>query len=445
MAMLFSVASGWSLWTNSEIWNYGNTAYRIKVGDVRRDGHQRIYCGTRNGSVNELSFEQGSWVNRVLDVLPAEVYDVTIANGRNDTLSRLYLPVLNGHLYELSYEGGIWLRRDMGSGSGRMNQVAFGYGRNDTIQRGYATNTDGHVYEFTWEQGAWRQADLGNIGGWMIDVAVGITAHNNRWHVYSSSQNGGIYELTYDSGWSSSLVDQIGGAPWGMEIGTRSFLDTFDLPLYVTSETERDVWAYCWTVSGWQKTSIGHPGQSTLYGSDIALGDGRNDWVERVYQINKDAHTYEFSYEGGQWQTDDLGDGGYGWATGITVGRGRDDSLYHVYACFPDGRVTEYTYTTGVSEEPGFGPHFNQSRLEAFPNPFRDNLAIRLVPTPIRIAPLEIFDSRGVLVRRIESTKERTISHWDGRDKDGRFLPGGVYFVRMRGYDIPSVKVVKVR
>jgi hypothetical protein len=380
--------------------------------------------------VNELSFEQGSWVNRVLDVLPAEVYDVAIAKGRNDTLSRLYLPVLNGHLYELRYEGGIWRRLEMGgSSNGRMNQVALGLGRNDTVVRAYATNSDGHVYEFTWEQGAWRQADLGNVGGWMIDVAVGMTAHNNRWHVYSSSQYGAIYELTYDNGWSSSLVDQIGGAPWGMEIGTRSFLDTFDLPLYVTSETERDVWAYCWTVSGWQKTSIGHPGQTTLYGSDIALGNGRNDWVERVYQINKDAHVYEFSYEGGQWRTEDLGDGGYGWATGITVGRGRDDTLNHVYACFPDGKVTEYTYTTGVSEEPGFGPHYGQGRLVVSPNPFASFTSV-LGHVADRFA---LYDISG-----------RKVGVFKG-DRIGLGLSAGVYFFKPVGKETKPLRIVKLR
>jgi hypothetical protein len=239
LGVLLVVQTGWCSWTNSQIWNYYNSVYRLRVGDLRGDGHQRIYCGTRNGSVNELSFEQGNWVNQVVDLLPGgRALDVAIANGRQDTIQRLYVPCDDGNLYELTYEGGVWLRVNMGgSSSAGMNQVAFGFGRNDSIIRAYATSTDGHIYEFTWSQGAWNKADLGNIGGWMIDVAVGITAHGYRYHVYTSSQYGAIYELTYNNGWSSSLMDQIGGAPWGMEIGTIAKKDGFALPLYVTSET----------------------------------------------------------------------------------------------------------------------------------------------------------------------------------------------------------------
>jgi len=427
--LLIPCSSGWCGWTNSMVWNYGNTAYRIKVGDVRMDGHQRMYCGTRDGSVNELSYEQGSWVNRLIDVLPGKALDVAIAKGRNDTIPRLYVPCASGHLYELSYEGGIWTRMDMGgSSSGEMNQVALGRGRNDTIVRAYATNTDGHVYEFTWDQGSWNQSDLGNIGGWMIDLAVGKTAHDSLVHVYTSSQSGGIYELTYTNGWSSSLMDMLSPAPWGMEIGVSAKGSPL-LPLYVTSEGERDVWMYCWVGGGWQKTSIGHPGQSTLYGSDIALGNGRNDGVERVYQINKDAHAYEFSYEGGQWQTEDLGDGGYGWATGITVGRGRDDTLNHVYTCYPDGKVTEYSYSTGVSEEPSSGPPYAQGRLEAYPNPFNSFATLPGHSSEL-FALYDIFGSR--------------VGVFKG-DRIGEGLAAGVYFLKAEKGDQKPIRIVKVR
>lgn len=453
LCVLLIAQAGRGSWTNSQIWNYGNTVYRLKVGDVRRDGHQRIYLGTRDGSVDELSYEQGNWVNRVVDVLPAEVYDVAIAQGRNDSIPRLYLPVKDGHLYELSYQGGIWQRVDMGGvNSSGMNQVALGCGRNDSIIRAYATHTNGHIYEFTWNQGAWNQTDLGNIGGWMIDVAVGITAHGYRYHVYTSSQYGAIYELTYNNGWSSSLIDQIGGAPWGMEIGTISSKDVFVLPLYVTSETEQNVWAYCWSDStGWQKTSIGHPGQSTLYGSDITLGNGRNDGIERVYQINKDAHVYEFSYDGTQWQTADCGDGGIGWATGITVGRGRDDSLNHVYAGYPAGEVAEYTYEPlGVSEKTvSNGPKLPFDGVKTYPNPFggATTLAYTLPQTlPVTI---KAYDVEGKCVRELIREIQTPGGHqivWDGKDGRGEALSPGIYFLTVQAGTLTHMqRIVLIR
>ena len=114
LGVLLVAQTGWGAWTVTQIWNYGNTVYRLGVNDLRRDGHQRIYCGTRYGSVHELSYEQGQWVNRVIDVLSGRVLDVAIAMGRNDDTMRLYVPCDDGHLYELSYVGSVWQRVDMG-------------------------------------------------------------------------------------------------------------------------------------------------------------------------------------------------------------------------------------------------------------------------------------------------------------------------------------------
>jgi hypothetical protein len=66
------------------------------------------------------------------------------------------------------------------------------------------------------------------------------------------------------------------------------------------------------------------------------------------------------------------------------------------------------------------------------PNPFRDAIRFRLQPDmPAR---LEIFDSTGRMVRRIEAepTRDRRDVSWDGKDARGRDVPAGIYVARVR-------------
>jgi hypothetical protein len=211
------------------------------------------------------------------------------------------------------------------------------------------------------------------------------------------------------------------------------------------------VWAYCWSDSGWQKTSIGHPGQGTLYGSDIALGNGRNDGVERVYQINKDAHVYEFSYDGIQWQTVDCGDGGIGWATGITVGRGRDDSLNHVYAGYPGGEVAEYTYgPSGVSEGTSSnGPRLPFAGLKIYPDPSHGATTLAYTLPQTLPVTIKAYDVGGKLVRELVSETQSPGRHqivWDGRDGRGEALSPGIYFLTVQAGDATLMqRVVLIR
>lgn len=294
----------------------------------------------------------------------------------------------------------------------------------------------------------------------MNDVAVGRTAHDHRVHVYSSSQSGGVYELTYNQGWTSQLMDQLGqpGAPWGMELGkvgttgdceinerlkSSGSITCEDLDLYVTSEAERDIWQYRWVSGHWQKTSIGQVGPASFpIGSDIAIGPGQNDNVARVYQMNKDAHVYEFAFHSGHWRTVDLGAGGSGWATGVTVGPGRNDHVQRVYSCYPDGQIAEYTYQVydvTISNVP------KQSPLQAFPNPFRDRIGIRAAPWISGNNVLEIFDAAGRLVGRVEARGGQNEFVWNGQNPDRRSLPAGIYYVRLTSPDSKAIPIVKVR
>jgi len=69
------------------------------------------------------------------------------------------------------------------------------------------------------------------------------------------------------------------------------------------------------------------------------------------------------------------------------------------------------------------------------PNPFADHTRIDLAALgPRAPSSLEIVDAAGrrVFEAAIDaSARDRGYVEWDGRDANGRALPGGVYFYRL--------------
>jgi agmatine/peptidylarginine deiminase len=81
----------------------------------------------------------------------------------------------------------------------------------------------------------------------------------------------------------------------------------------------------------------------------------------------------------------------------------------------------------------------------AFPNPFRDRTHFRFeLKYPDRVQ-LAVYDVRGRLVRRLVDGQRpagATEIDWDGRDDDGRPVPAGVYFFRLRAAGIAHARPV---
>jgi len=94
----------------------------------------------------------------------------------------------------------------------------------------------------------------------------------------------------------------------------------------------------------WQKQLVG---SGTNYMRSVALGNGRDDGVVRVYGSNKDGHIYEFSYIGGIWNKVDVGSGG-NWMWGAAVGNGRNDGVMRVYGGNIDNHLYEFSYSGGI-------------------------------------------------------------------------------------------------
>ncbi|MFH1680524.1 MAG: FlgD immunoglobulin-like domain containing protein [Candidatus Eisenbacteria bacterium] len=68
------------------------------------------------------------------------------------------------------------------------------------------------------------------------------------------------------------------------------------------------------------------------------------------------------------------------------------------------------------------------------PNPFNPETEITIESDTRRSVRADVFDTRGVLVRRIFSggvAEGRTVLRWDGRDQTGRAAPSGRYLCRV--------------
>ena len=93
------------------------------------------------------------------------------------------------------------------------------------------------------------------------------------------------------------------------------------------------------------------------------------------------------------------------------------------------------TTTVGPPPPPPPPPTFVNRALEVLPNPAPGSCALRFSLAAPRSGSLAVFDAGGRLVRTLASGSFAAGEHgppWDGRDGDGRALPNGVYFARLR-------------
>jgi hypothetical protein len=57
---------------------------------------------------------------------------------------------------------------------------------------------------------------------------------------------------------------------------------------------------------------------------------------------------------------------------------------------------------------------------------------------------MEICDVRGRRVALVGVPMGISRLDWDGRGKDGRPVPAGVYFARLRGTEFPPLRLVRL-
>jgi hypothetical protein len=123
-----------------------------------------------------------------------------------------------------------------------------------------------------------------------------------------------------------------------------------------------------------------------------------------------------------------------GWTDSIG---GKPDSVMRIW-----GRFLDFQARTASLRDAGH----SQFDIAAEPNPFVRHLTVRLGPAVVRqTAKLAIRDVTGRTLRTMPITARSIV--WDGRDRSGRELPAGIYFITADcpGVVVRPLRVVKTR
>lgn len=176
-------------------------------------------------------------------------------------------------------------------------------GRNDGINRIYAGEFfgSGNTAEYTWTGSSWSYLNMGAVGQQLINL------------VYGNARNDGFKRLYFSTG----------SAP----------------PYYAS-------WEFSYT-NNWSYSPISSPSGYYMGNFGIAIGDGRNDGLNRLYIGIYPGYTLcEYTYLG-NWTYQIIATG-LSQIMGIVIGNGRNDGINRLYvACRYEG-IREYTYSQGT-------------------------------------------------------------------------------------------------
>lgn len=84
--------------------------------------------------------------------------------------------------------------------------------------------------------------------------------------------------------------------------------------------------------------------------------------------------------------------------------------------------------------------------LSCYPNPFSSDLKIKVDTGKAAAGGIWIYNIRGQKVREIpfNFAKGKNEITWDGKDQNGMKMPAGIYFVKAKGVEVKSRKVLKM-
>ncbi len=83
--------------------------------------------------------------------------------------------------------------------------------------------------------------------------------------------------------------------------------------------------------------------------------------------------------------------------------------------------------------------------LSVYPNPFRDNLNVSFQSKSIAPIETDIYNLKGQLVKSLGTSKSTSFT-WDSKDKEGRAVCNGIYFIKAKqnGKTITN-KIIKMK
>jgi hypothetical protein len=278
-----------------------------------------------------------------------------LGDARGDTTVRLYATHITANtVKEFTYDGSwtntsnisvpFYAEASLLSGDGR--------GKGGTHLYVGEFFGGGNVQEFTWDGASWTGAGMGAARQQLIGAAAGDPRGDGIPHLYfstgSAPPNNVAYEYTFDgSAWTfapiASPLTDLSDGQFGIAVGDgrNDTVDRIYQGVFDALPGRFFIYEFSWNGAGWDASQIANIGSQVM---GVEISDGRNDGINRVYVLARGSGVREFTYDGTAWaQTADIPVGNE--VFGMAIGDGQNDLTNRVYiAQYNPSRVVEATF-----------------------------------------------------------------------------------------------------
>ncbi len=281
-----------------------------------------------------------------------------LADARGDATVRLYATHITANtVKEFAYDGSWTNTSNISLPFYAEGSLLSGDGRGKGSTHLYVGefNFGGNVREFTWDGASWTGAGIGAAQQQLIAAADGDPRGDGLMHLYfgtgSAPPNRAAYEFTFvDPTWTFAWIDSpfagLGSFGIAVDDGRNDTVHRIYEGILDTSAGRIYTYEFSWNGAGWDASQVADLGSGQVMG--VAVGDGRNDGINRVYVLVRATGVREFSYDGKAWaQTADIPVGAE--LFGIAIGDGQNDLTNRLYiAQYSPSRVVEATFDSAT-------------------------------------------------------------------------------------------------
>lgn len=397
--------------------------YDIKIGKGRNDDTERLYAGTW-GSLLEYTYRDSTWE---VDTCVKNVYLSSIDFGylRYDSIQRIYGAGAIW-IYEFTYNNNIWECETIGYVDDPIQDYVYsliiGQGRNDDTSRIYLGHWNDRIYELTYRDTIWVMDSIPPLPGSVQDIVIGDGRNDGNKRIYVGGTANTLQEITYSSsGWQTINFGWAPGTYEGIAIGKGRNDGINRIYAWSFHATPPGFSLYQWTGPPWWGQIIG---DGNGFEADVVVSKARDDSLFRVYGATN-GNVYEFEYSTGWYQYHIDSVDGYNRV--IAVGNGRNDGVNRLYVGFSNGYIYEYTWIPSGFEDNITSIPKKVKFLTISPNPFRRQTKIICRAPESNKTVLSIYDIDGRLCSRyllyLQANNEYSLL-WPGFNEK---IPGGVY------------------
>lgn len=345
----------------------------VCVGDGNHDGKIEAYficCD--DGKIYEFNYCEDGWSSRSIGAIAdASMFGwtaIAFGDGDDDGLSELYV---SGYyksspkedykfiLCQFYYNGTAWKRTEIDTYPW-LKDICVGDGDNDGKNELYGGNVNGEIYKYSKKGTLWDQQSIGAVpqfkmgANWEIPMVTGITLgdgdNDGKNEIYASTTNNHVYQFKYNgSMWNITKVGEGENNTWqsitfGMtDIALGDGDNDFNNEIYSISYINQTV--YCFKYDklshSWGNRVIYTAGVMFIY--DICIGDGNGDGKNEVYISRVDGQVLQLSYDAGtdSWNSIGVGSGSDA-MNSIALASFYNDSINGIYGACADGHAYEF-------------------------------------------------------------------------------------------------------